>query len=60
MKTFYFIALDGFLQFVSVKDTCLENAIEQLTKAFAGVAPERLWVSVTEDEYWHTYCGHPQ
>jgi hypothetical protein len=60
MKTFYFISLDGFLQFAMVKDTDLVSAIEQLTKAFANDAPNRFWVPVTEDEYWHTYAGHPQ
>lgn len=60
MQTFYFISLDGFLQFAMVKDIDLEHAIEQLTRVFAKGAPQRFWVSVTEDEYYHTYCGHPQ
>jgi hypothetical protein len=60
MQTFYFISLDGFLQFASVKATTLTDAIAQLANAFANDAPNRFWVPVTEDEYWHTYCGHPQ
>lgn len=60
MKTFYFISLDGFLQFAMVKATTLTDAIAQLTSAFAKDAPQRLWVAVTEDEYYHTYCGHPK
>jgi hypothetical protein len=60
MKTFYFISLDGFLQFAMVKAVTLADAIAQLANAFANDAPQRLWVPVTEDEYWHTYAGHPQ
>lgn len=60
MQTFYFISMDGFLQFAMVKAATLTDAIAQLTNVFANEAPERFWVSVTEDEYWHTYIGHPQ
>jgi len=50
MQTFYFVSMDGFLQFASVITETLEDAQAELRKE-----RERVWVLVSEVEYYELY-----
>jgi hypothetical protein len=50
MNTYYFISMNGFLQFASVTCDSLEKAHAELSKDV-----DRLWILVERDEYFDLY-----